>query len=79
MRKYIRLIIGWGIGLSFLFAPMLMLNGCGSTVQPSVGSGEVNDKTLNGNAVDFFTLIRVQNNYGTSIAISDSDNGKVTR
>ena len=66
----------------FLYAiiSMIVITGCGATVQPNVGSGgEVNDKTLNGNAVDFFTLIRVQNNYGTSIAISDSDNGKVTR
>ena len=56
------------------------LSGCGSTVQPQVGAGgEVNDKTLNGNAVDFFTLIRVQNNYGTSISIADSDNAKATR
>ena len=58
---------------------IVILSGCAGTNQPTVGSGEVNDKTLNGNAIDFFTLIRVQNNYGTSIAISDSDNGKVTR
>lgn len=75
----IRLIIGWIIGLSFLFAPMLMLNGCGSTVQPTVGSGEVEDKTLSGNTVDFLTLLRVQNNYGTIIRISDSDYGKVSK
>ena len=53
-----------------------MLVGCGSTVQPSVGSGEVNDKTLNGNTVDFFTLIRVQNNYGSISTIRESYNSK---
>ena len=58
---------------------VFLLSGCAGSYQPTVGSGEATDKTLNGNAVDFFTLIRVQNNYGTNIAISDSDNGKVTR
>ena len=58
----------------------IFLIGCGSTVQPNVGTnGMVEDKTLSGNTVDFFTLYRVQNNYGTIIRVSDSDNGKVTR
>ena len=58
---------------------LFVLSGCGSTVQPSVGSGEVNDKTLNNNKVDFFTLLRVQNNYGTNITMSDSDGGRIAR
>ena len=58
---------------------MVMLSGCGSTVQPTVGSGQVEDKTLSGNTVDFLTLLRVQNNYGTVITVSDSDGGKVSR
>ena len=59
---------------------MTSFSGCGSTVQPQVGAGgEVNDKTLNGNVVDFFTLIRVQNNYGTNIRVDDSDNAKVSQ
>ena len=77
--KKFKLVVGWTIGLSFLFAPMLMLNGCGSTVQPTVGSGTVEDKTLSGNTVDFLTLFRVQNNYGNIYTIRDSDYGKVPR
>ena len=61
------------------FLLVVALSGCGSTVQPTVGSGEVEDKTLSGNTVDFLTLLRVQNNYGTVITVSDSDNGKVSR
>ena len=55
---------------------VVALSGCGSTVQPSVGSGEVNDKTLNGNTVDFFTFIRVQNNYGSISTTRESYNSK---
>ena len=66
-------LLAWGIIASIL------LGGCASTNQPNVGSGEVNDKTLNGNVVDFFTLIRVQNNYGTNIRVDDSDNAKVSQ
>lgn len=52
------------------------LNGCGSTVQPSVGTnGAFDDKTLNNNKIDFFTLLRVQNNYGTQSTIVESDRG----
>lgn len=47
------------------------LNGCASTSSPSVGTnGFYNDKTLNNNTVDFFTLLRVQNNYGTQTTTS---------
>ena len=38
---------------------MIAFSGCGSTVQPNVGSGTVEDKTLSGNTVDFLTLFRV--------------------
>ena len=58
---------------------MVMLSACGSTVQPTVGSGTVEDKTLSGNTVDFLTLFRVQNVYGTVYNISDSNNGKTER
>ena len=60
-------------------ASTLILVGCGSTVQPTVGSGTVEDKTLSGNTVDFLTLYRVQNIYGTVHNISDSNNGKAKK
>ena len=55
MKKFIVIIMS-----------MLMLVGCGSTVQPSVGSGEVSDETLSKNTVSvgLFTFQEVQNNYG---------------
>ena len=56
-----------------------MLVGCGSTVQPTIGSGSSKDETLNGATVDMFTFLRVQNNYGTTIRIDGSNNAKVTR
>ena len=73
-----------GIGISWVFALMLMLmplamTGCGTTVQPKVEDGEVNDQTLNGATVDMFTFLRVQNNYGTTIRIDGSANAKVTK
>lgn len=52
---------------------VMVLNGCGSTVHPSIGTnGNFDDKTLNGNNVDFFTLLRIQNNYGTQTTITES-------
>ena len=62
-----------------LIISTIFLVGCGSTVQPTVGSGTVEDKTLSGNTTDFLTLFRVQNNYGTVYNISDSNNGKAKR
>ena len=70
------IIVLWAISAVTL---ILMLSGCGSTVQPQVGSGTVEDKTLSGNTVDFLTLFRVQNVYGTVYNISDSNNGKTER
>lgn len=58
---------------------ILVFTGCGSTVKPTVESGKVSDKTLNGATVDLFTFLRVQNNYGTTIRIDGSNNAKVTR
>lgn len=57
--------------LATAFATLLLASGCASTSQPSIGaSGLYNDKTLNNNNVDFFTLLRVQNNYGTQTTTS---------
>ena len=65
--------------MKYLILVGFLLVGCGSTVQPTVGSGEVSDETLNNNNVDLFTFLRVQNNYGTTIRIDGSDNAKVTK
>ena len=62
--------------MKYLILISFLLVGCGSTVQPKVDSGEVNDKTLNGNTVDFFTFIRVQNNYGSISTTRESYNSK---
>ena len=44
----------------------VMLIGCGSTVQPTVESGEVSDETLSKNVVSvgLFSTQEVQNYYG---------------
>ena len=43
--------------LILLLIAVLALNGCGSTIHPN--TGHLEDKTLNNNKVDFFTLLRV--------------------
>ena len=54
----------------FLMAAIavIMLAGCGSTVQPTVGSGEVSDETLSKNTVSvgLLTFQEVSNYYGNN-------------
>ena len=61
-----------------IFALLLMavlFTGCGADMQPRMGTGSsFSDKTLNGNTVDFFTLFRVQNNYGSQVTYTESNN-----
>ena len=58
--------------LSLVIA-IFALSGCATDMQPRLsGSSEFSDKTLSSNVVDLFTLIRVEQNYGTQFITSDS-------